>query len=102
MTNGMVAPWITERVGNQFLKYDAALGFIPVTTGGAPANYVTSAGGTLTVAANDGTTILSLGTATATLGADLDLHALRTDRDINVSADGRLNRITLRSGGLLQ
>jgi autotransporter-associated beta strand protein len=102
MTNGMVAPWITERVGNQFLKYDATLGFIPVTTGTAPANYISSAGGTLTVAANDGTTILNLGTANATLGANLDLHALRTDRDINVSADGGFNRITLRSGGLLQ
>ncbi len=102
MANGMIAPWITERVGNQFLKYDAALGFIPITTGTAPANYVTSAGGTLTLAANDGTTILNLGTATATLGADLDLHALRTDRDINSSADGAFGRITVRSGGLMQ
>ena len=102
MSNGMVAPWITERVGNQFLKYDATLGFIPITTGTAPANYITSVGGTLTVAANDGTTILNLGTATATLGANLDLHALRTDRDINTSADGGFNRITIRSGGLMQ
>ena len=102
MTNGMVAPWITDRVGNQFLKYDATLGFRPITSGTAPANYVTSAGGTLTVAANDGTTILNLGTATATLGANLDLHALRLDRDINTSADGAFNRITIRSGGLLQ
>jgi autotransporter-associated beta strand protein len=102
MSNGMVAPWITDRAGNQFLKYDATLGFRPFTAGTAPANYVTSAGGALTVAANDGTTILNLGTANATLGANLDLHALRTDRDINVSADGAFNRITLRSGGLLQ
>jgi autotransporter-associated beta strand protein len=102
MTNGMVAPWITERVGNQFLKYDAVLGFMPITTGTTPANYITSAGGTLTVAANDGTTILNLGTANATLGANLDLHALRLDRDINTSADGAFGRITIRSGGLMQ
>ena len=102
MANNMVAPWITDRAGNQFLKYDATLGFRPVTAGTAPANYVTSAGGTLTVAANDGTTILNLGTANATLGANLDLHALRLDRDINVSADGGFSRITLRSGGLMQ
>jgi autotransporter-associated beta strand protein len=102
MSNGMVAPWITERAGNQFLKYDAVLGFMPITTGTAPANYITSAGGALTVAANDGTTILNLVTATATLGANLDLHALRLDRDINVSAGGAFDRITLRSGGLMQ
>ena len=102
MSNGMVAPWITERVGNQFLKYDAVLGFMPITTGTAPANYITSAGGTLTVAANDGTTILNLATANATLGANLDLHALRLDRDINTSADGAFGRITIRSGGLIQ
>jgi len=102
MANGMVAPWLTERAGNQFLKYDAVLGFMPITTGTVPANYVTSAGGALTVATNDGTTILNLGTATATLGANLDLYALRTDRDINVSADGGFNRIILRSGGLMQ
>lgn len=102
MANNMVAPWIIDRAGSQFMKYDATLGFQSLLTGGTPANYVSSAGGTLTLATNDGTRILSIGTATATLGANLDIHALRTDRDINVSADGQFNRIIIRSGGLTQ
>ena len=56
--------------------------------------------GTL-LALNNGTEILNLATATGTLGANLDVHALRTDRDINNSADNAFNRIIIRSGGLL-
>jgi autotransporter-associated beta strand protein len=102
VTNNMVDPWITSRSQGQFLKYDAVLGFQIITEGTAPANYITSAGGTLTMAANDGTEILNLNTATATLGANLDVHALRLDRDINVSADGQFKNIIIRSGGLMQ
>ncbi|MBK8094983.1 MAG: autotransporter-associated beta strand repeat-containing protein [Verrucomicrobiaceae bacterium] len=102
VTNNMVDPWIVSRSQNQFLKYDATLGFQLITEGAAPSNYITSAGGTLTMAANNGTEILNLGTATATLGANLDIHALRVDRDINVSADGQFKNIIIRSGGLMQ
>jgi autotransporter-associated beta strand protein len=102
LTNNMVDPWIISRSENQFLKYDATLGFQPITQGGAPANYITSAGGTLTMPLNDGSEILNLNTATATLGANLDVYALRVDRDINVSADGTASRIIIRSGGIVQ
>ncbi len=102
VANNMVAPWIVSRTENQFLKYDDTLGFQLITQGGAPANYITSAGGALTMAANDGSEILNLATATATLAANLDIHALRLDRDINVSADGQFTDIIIRSGGLMQ
>ncbi|MCB1277101.1 autotransporter-associated beta strand repeat-containing protein [Prosthecobacter sp.] len=104
MNNGMIDPWIVSRSEHQFLKYDTTLGFQLITAGGAPANYKTSTGGTLngtTLSLNDGTEILNLTTATATLGINADVYALRLDRDINVSADGLFNRITIRSGGLL-
>jgi autotransporter-associated beta strand protein len=104
MNNGMIDPWIVSRSEHQFLKYDTTTGFQLVTAGGAPANYRTFAGGTLsgtTLTANNGTEILDLTTATTTLGINADVHALRLDRDINVSADGLFNRITIRSGGLL-
>ncbi|MES2595500.1 MAG: autotransporter-associated beta strand repeat-containing protein [Verrucomicrobiota bacterium] len=105
MNNGMVAPWIISRFDNNFVKYDATLGFQAITQGGAPANYLTSAGGTLNgtlLTANDGTEILNLNTATGVLGMDLDVYALRTDRDINASADNAFNKIIIRSGGLVQ
>lgn len=105
MNNGMVDPWIVSRYDNNFVKYDATLGFQAITQGGDPANYLTSAGGTLDgslLALNDGTEILNLNTATGTLGANLDLYALRLDRDINTSADNAFNKIILRSGGLMQ
>lgn len=102
ITNNMVDPWVVSRSENQFLKYDATNGFQIITFGAAPANYITSAGGTLTMAANDGTEILNLATATATLGANLDIHALRLDRDINTSTDGQFKNIIIRSGGLMQ
>lgn len=101
MNNSMVDPWITSRSQNQFLKYNATTGFQIITEGGAPANYVTSTAATLTVATNNGTQILDVNTNATTLGANLDIYALRTDRDINVSADGNFNRIIIRSGGLL-
>lgn len=105
ITNNMVDPWLVSRSQNQFLKYDATLGFQLITEGSAPANYLTSAGGTLDgtlLTANDGTEILNLITATGVLGANLDVHALRTDRNINVSADGQFTDIIIRSGGLMQ
>ncbi|GEP45386.1 hypothetical protein BGE01nite_46770 [Brevifollis gellanilyticus] len=102
MNNGMVAPWIVSRVDNNFMKYNATLGFQDITQGGAPVNYITHTGNTLTMPLNDGTEILNLTTATATLGANLNLHALRLDRDINSSADNAFNRITIQSGGLIQ
>jgi|UniRef100_UPI00378359BE autotransporter-associated beta strand protein len=104
MNNNMIDPWIVSRSEHQFLKYDTVRGFELVTAGGAPANYKTFAGGTLngtTLSLNDGTEILNLTTATTTLGINADVHALRLDRDINVSADGQFNRIIIRSGGLL-
>ena len=104
-TNNMVDPWIVSRSENQFVKYDATNGFQVITAGTAPANYLTSAGGTIDgvlLALNDGTEILNLNTATATLGVNADVHALRLDRDINVSADGQFNKIIIRSGGLMQ
>lgn len=105
MNNNMVDPWIVSRFDNQFLKYDPALGFQTITQGGAPVNYLTSAGGTVDTTdlpLNNGTEILDLATATGVLGANLDIYALRLDRDINNSADNAFNRITIRSGGLMQ
>lgn len=105
MNNNMVDPWIVSRYDNNFVKYDATLGFQAITQGGAPANYLTSAGGTIDgtdLPLNDGTEILNLDTATGVLGANLDIYALRLDRDINNSADNAFNRITIRSGGLMQ
>lgn len=102
MNNGMVAPWIVSRVDNNFVKYDNTLGFQDITFGGAPANYITHAGGALTMTLNNGTEILNLNTATAVLGGNLDLYALRLDRDINSSPDNAFNKIIIRSGGLMQ
>ncbi len=106
ISNNMVAPWIISRFDGQFLKYDNALGFQILTQGGAPANYVATSTTTLTSAvlgANDGSRIVSLeGSANFTLGDNLDIHALRVSRDINVSADGLYNSIIIRSGGLTQ
>lgn len=110
VNNSMVDPWIISRSENQFLKYDATRGFEVITAGGSPTNYiaiVNAAATTLTaggnVPLNDGTEILSTtGTNNYTLGSDLDVYALRLDRDINVSADGAADRITIRSGGLIQ
>ena len=105
MNNGMVNPWIVSRYDNNFVKYDDTLGFQAITQGGDPANYLTSAGGTIDgslLALNDGTEILNLITATGTLGANLDLYALRLDRDINNSANNAFNKIIIRSGGLMQ
>lgn len=107
MNNGMVDPWIIGRVGGHFLRYDAAGGFQPLTTGNT-ANYIVSTAGTIdgtVLPLNDGTEILSLeATGAITLGANLDVHALRVSRQINASinqsADGGASRITIRSGGL--
>lgn len=106
LTNqNMIDPWIVSRLDGQFLKYDATNGFQLITQGTSPANYVATSTTTLTAAVlggvNDGTRILSLeGSSNFTLGANLDIHALRLERDINVSADGLFNKITIRSGGL--
>jgi hypothetical protein len=107
MSNNMVAPWITSRVDGQFLKYDATLGFQLITQGGAPANYLALTTTTLTpstvVPLNNGTEILSLnGGSNFTLGGNLDIYALRLERDININAASGFNRITIRSGGLIQ
>ncbi|MBK8041164.1 MAG: autotransporter-associated beta strand repeat-containing protein [Verrucomicrobiaceae bacterium] len=105
VNNNMVDPWITSRSQNQFLKYDATLGFQIITEGGAPANYISSAAATLdgtVLLLNDGTEILDATANPATLGANLDVHALRVSRDINVSADGQFKNIIIRSGGLMQ
>jgi len=106
MNNNMVDPWIIDRVGSQFMKYTAD-GFAPITLGGAPANYVSTAATTLDSAAiggvNDGTRIANLeSSANFTLGSNLDIYALRLNRDINVSADGQSRNIIIRSGGLTQ
>ena len=104
--NGMIAPWIISRFDGQFLKYDATNGFQLVTQGTPLADYVSTTTTTLdasVLGVNDGSRILSLqGTANFTLGANLDIHALRLERDINVSADGLYNSIIIRSGGLTQ
>jgi len=105
MANGMVAPWIIDRIGGQFMKYTAD-GFAPITLGGAPVNYVATTTTTLNTAVlgvNNGSRILSLeGSANFTLAEDLDVQALRLSRDINVAADGSANNIIIRSGGLTQ
>ncbi|MCB1208520.1 MAG: autotransporter-associated beta strand repeat-containing protein [Verrucomicrobiales bacterium] len=104
VTNNMVDPWIVSRSDNQFLKYDATAGFQIITQGGAPTNYISSAATTLDGAVlplNNGTEILDATANPATLGANLDVHALRVSRSINVSADGSYNRITIRSGGII-
>lgn len=106
VNNGMVDPWIVSRSENQFLKYDGTTGFLPITQGGAPANYIATALTNIdgsVLAANNGTEILSIdGTANVTLGANLDVYALRVSRDINNSADNAFNNIIIRSGGLMQ
>lgn len=107
LTNqNMIDPWIVSRFDGQFLKYDATNGFQLITQGTSPANYVGTSTTTLDAAvlgANDGSRILSLqGAANFTLGANLDIHALRLERDINVSADGIYRNIIIRSGGLTQ
>jgi autotransporter-associated beta strand protein len=101
-TSGMLAPWMISRGDSQWLKYDATNGVQILTQGTTPTNYITSAGGTLTLTANNGTEILNLNTAAGTLGANLDVLALRTDRDINQSADGQFSNVIIRSGGLTQ
>jgi autotransporter-associated beta strand protein len=106
MNNNMVAPWIVSRFDNNFVKYDATLGFQAITQGGAPANYLTVTDAVLDGAdlpLNDGTEILNFASsANTTLGANLDVYALRLDRDINISTDSAFNRITVRSGGIIQ
>ncbi|MDZ7618286.1 MAG: autotransporter-associated beta strand repeat-containing protein, partial [Patescibacteria group bacterium] len=106
MNNNMVAPWIIDRAGSQFMKYDATGGFQPITTGGSPSNYVATSTTTLTagvIGANDGTRIVSLdGGSNFTLGDNLDLYALRLSRDINQSSNGQFQNIIIRSGGLTQ
>lgn len=105
MNNNMVDPWIVSRFDNNFVKYDATLGFQAITQGGAPANYIDSAAATLDGAVlllNDGTEILNATANPATLGANLDIYALRVSRDINISADGQFQNIIIRSGGLIQ
>ncbi|HRJ08332.1 MAG TPA: autotransporter-associated beta strand repeat-containing protein [Prosthecobacter sp.] len=107
MNNGMVDPWIIGRIGGHFLRYDAAGGFQPLTTANTP-NYIVSTATTIDGAVlplNDGTEILGLeATGAVTLGANLDVHALRVSRQINASinksADGSFSSITIRSGGL--
>ena len=104
VTNNMVAPWITSRSENQFLKYDAVLGFQTITQGGAPANYISSAAAVLNASVlplNDGTEILDATANPATLGMNLDVYALRTSRNINNSADEVFRKITIRSGGII-
>lgn len=105
MNNGMVDPWIVSRFDNNFVKYDGTLGFQAITQGGAPANYIDSAATTLdgsVLTLNDGTEILNATANPATLGANLDLYALRVSRDINVSTNGEFQNIIIRSGGLIQ
>lgn len=106
MNNGMVAPWITSRADGQFLKYDETLGFQLVSTS-PNANYLPVTNTTLTpgsvISANNGTEIVSLqGGSNFTLGDNLDIYALRLERDININAAQGYNRITIRSGGLIQ
>lgn len=102
MTNNMVAPYMVSRSDNQFLKYDPTNGLQIVTGGsGAPANYIASTATTLTATLNNGTEIFSNDAAAATtLGANLDVYALRTQHDISPSANGQFSAITIRSGGL--
>lgn len=105
MDNNMVAPWIIDRIGGQFMKYTVD-GFAPITLGGAPDNYVTTSVATLdgtAIGINDGTRIVNLeSAANYTLGDNLDIYALRLNRDINVSEDGQFQNIIIRSGGLTQ
>ncbi|MCB1208401.1 MAG: autotransporter-associated beta strand repeat-containing protein, partial [Verrucomicrobiales bacterium] len=109
MNNNMVDPWIVSRSEGQFLKYDGTAGFQTITQGGAPANYIATTATTLNgsvAVANNGTEILSLeGTSAMTMGANLDLYALRVSRQINAtvnnSADNSASDIIIRSGGLI-
>jgi autotransporter-associated beta strand protein len=104
MNNNMVDPWIVSRFDNNFVKYDATLGFQTITQGTAPGNYITSAAGVIdgtNLLLNNGTEILNLITAAGTLGINADVHALRIGRTINESATGAFDRITIRSGGIL-
>ena len=105
MTNNMVAPWIVSRTEDQFLKYDNTNGFQIITQGGAPANYRSTTATTLDTSVltlNDGTEILSAEAGgTITLGANLDIYAMRIQRNLNVSANGLFDTVTIRSGGLI-
>ncbi|MEZ5387974.1 MAG: autotransporter-associated beta strand repeat-containing protein [Prosthecobacter sp.] len=100
----MIDPWIIDRAQNQFLRYDTIRGFEIITTGNT-ANYISTAAATLNASVlplNNGTEILNSTGNPATLGANLDIYALRVERDINVSADGQFTNIIIRSGGLIQ
>ncbi|MEQ1861776.1 MAG: autotransporter-associated beta strand repeat-containing protein [Chthoniobacteraceae bacterium] len=103
--NGMVKPFIVSRADSQFLKYDPSLGLQTVTQTTPLADYIGTTTTTLDAGIStkltNGTAILSYDSTTAaTLGANLDLWALRTQGDINPSANNQFNQITIRSGGL--
>ncbi len=101
MTNGMVAPYMISRADNQFLRYDPDNGgFSVVTAVNTPGNYAASTSSTLVAPTNDGTKILSYdSTSATTLGADLNVWALRTQGSINAPVTGP-SSITIQSGGL--
>jgi autotransporter-associated beta strand protein len=108
LTNGMAPAWMSSRTENNFLRYDATLGFQVLTAGNTP-NLVALAAAATTVdstnlTVNDGTRILdnSAATGNQVLGLNIDVHALRLSRDLTVSTDTRFDRITVRSGGIIQ
>jgi autotransporter-associated beta strand protein len=108
LTNGMAPAWMTSRTDNNFLRYDATLGFQVLTAGNTPNLVALAAAATTvdstTLAVNDGTRILDTSATTAgqVLALNPDIHALRISRDITVSTDTLFDRITVRSGGIIQ
>jgi autotransporter-associated beta strand protein len=108
LTNGMAPAWMTSRSENNFLRYDATLGFQVLTAANTP-NLVALASAATTVdstnlTVNDGTRILdnSATAAGQVLALNPDVHALRLSRDLTVSTDTLFDRITVRSGGIIQ
>ena len=108
LTNGMAPAWMTSRSENNFLRYDATLGFQVLTAANTP-NLVALASAATTVdstnlTVNDGTRILdnSATAAGQALALNPDVHALRLSRDLTVSTDTLFDRITVRSGGIIQ
>ncbi|HZJ13917.1 MAG TPA: autotransporter-associated beta strand repeat-containing protein, partial [Chthoniobacteraceae bacterium] len=95
--NGMTSSSIVNATDNTFVTYGATNGFANVT-------YDTTVAGnnTTPVAIPTGlpaTTKLDITTGAVVLADNLTIHALRTNRNINVG--GANSKITIRSGGLI-
>ena len=105
VVNGMVAPWIVDRVTHSFVGYNptaANTGFQPLISSASPGagqisyNQILTGASFTATGAND---IVDVTTAAKTLGANVTMHALRTSQ--NISPTAGFNTMTFNSGGLI-